>query len=452
MSIAVVGGGIAGLTAAYELSKRNHQVTVYEAAPFLGGQAGTFEVEGARLERFYHHLFMADLDMISLVEQIGISNKLLWVQPKMGLYHAGQVYEFGTPASLLAFPHLSLPAKVRFALATLFLMKFNRYQLFEGMSAWDWLRNVVGRQAFDVVWGPMLQAKFSVYAREASMVWFWGKIALRGASRSGGKERLGYFNLSFQVLIDALQAQIERQGARLRTSCPIHEVRPLDDGRLEIQAQGERETFDRVVVAIHNRDFLRIAPSLPADYAGRLQQIKYEGGSCLLLSLEMPLSPIYWMNISAPDMPFTAIIEHTNFMPPERYGGKRIVYLSRYMPPDDPLFAVSKEELLGLYTPYLRKVNPAFDESWIRESWLFRDSQAQPIITLGYRQLQPPFTTPIRNLYLINTTQIYPEDRGTNYAVRLGRQVAALILGTSSAERYLPMIGTGQRPKAFEVG
>src|SRR6266571_513076 len=199
----------------------------------------------------------------------------------------------------------------------------------------------------------MLQAKVSIYARDASRVWFWGKVALRGASRSAGKERLGYFNLSFQVLIDALQAQLERQGVRLRIGCPIQEVRPLDDGRLSVRIEGEEQTFDQAVVAIHNRDFLRIVPSLPADYVQRLQQIKYEGGSCLLLSLEQPLSPIYWMNISAPDLPFTAIVEHTNFMPPERYGGKHIVYLSRYMAPDDPLFGVTKEELLAIYEPHL---------------------------------------------------------------------------------------------------
>ncbi len=445
MNIAVVGGGIAGLTAAYELSKAGHAVTLYDAAPTLGGQAATFEVEGARLERFYHHLFMADLDMIDLVDEIGIQDKLLWIQPRMGLFHAGRVHNFGTAQSLLAFPHLGLTAKVRFALATLFLMKFNRYQLFEGTTAWSWLRKAVGRQAFDVVWGPMLQAKFSDYARQASMVWFWGKIALRGASRSGGKERLGYFNLSFQVLIDALEQKLTEHGVTINVSHPISEVRSCDSGRVEVDGA----PFDSVVMALHNRDFLRLVPSLPAAYVDQLKQIQYEGGSCLLLSLEHPLSRIYWMNISAPDMPFTAIVEHTNFMPPERYRGKHIVYLSRYMRPDDPLFSLSKEELLALYEPHLKKINPAFDHSWIRESWLFRDSQAQPIITVGYQQLEPAYTTPIPNLYLINTTQIYPEDRGTNYAVRLGRQVAALMLGTSSSERYVPMIGTGKRPEPF---
>lgn len=442
---------MAGLTAAYELGKRGHSVTLFEAAPALGGQAGTFEVEGARLERFYHHLFMADLDMIDLVRELGIDNKMLWVQPRMGLYHAGRVHDFGTPQSLLAFPHLSLPAKVRFAVVTLFLMKLNRFQQFEGLSAWDWLRKAVGKQAFEVVWGPMLEAKFSDYARQASMVWFWGKIALRGASRGGGKERLGYFNLSFQVLIDALQRRLEEVGARIRLGCPIQEVKAAENGSLTVRVEGEQLAFDRAVVAIHNRDFIRIVPTLPESYLDQLRQIQYEGGSCLILSLERPLSPIYWMNISAPDMPFTAVVEHTNFMPPERYGGKHIVYLSRYMRPDDPMFSMSKEELLAAYAPHLVKINPAFDRSWIRDSWLFRDSQAQPIITVGYRSLQPAFTTPIPNLYLVNTTQIYPEDRGTNYAVRLGRQVAALILGKSSAERYVPMIGTGQKPQPFTI-
>ncbi len=442
---------MAGLTAAYELSKRGHKVVLYEAAPGLGGQAGTFEVEGARLERFYHHLFMSDLDMLSLVPQLDIADKMLWIKPRMGLFHAGQVHEFGTPRALLTFPHLGLPAKTRFALATLFLMKFNRYQLFEGTSAWEWLRKVVGRQAFDVVWGPMLEAKFAKYARDASMVWFWGKIALRGASRSSGAEQLGYFNLSFQVLIDAFRSRLEAQGTEIRTSCPIQEVRPAEDGALTVQVEGEQRQYDQVVVAIHNRDFIRIVPSLPDSYVGQLKQIQYEGGSCLLLSLEHSLSPIYWMNISAPDMPFTAIVEHTNFMPPERYGGKHVVYLSRYLPPDDPLFTVSKEELLSIYVPHLKKIQPAFDPSWIRESWLFRDSQAQPIINVGYKSLQPAFTTPIPNLYLTNTTQIYPEDRGTNYAVRLGRQVAALMLGKSGATSYVPMIGTGSKPAPFVV-
>lgn len=442
---------MAGLTAALELSRRGHSVTLYEAAPGLGGQAATFQVEGAPLERFYHHLFTADLDMIDLVRQLGIDDRLLWIAPRMGLYHRGRVFPFGTPASLLAFPHLSLPAKARFALVTLFLMKLNRYGFLEDATAWDWLRRTVGHQAFEVVWGPMLEAKFSTYARQASMVWFWGKIALRGASRSAGQERLGYFNLSFQVLIDALRERLESQGVAVRLSCPIQEIRPRNDGRLEVRAGGEEQVFEKVVAALHNRDFLRLVPSLPESYVAGLKRIHYEGGSCLLLSLEHSLSPIYWMNISAPDLPFTAIVEHTNFMPPERYNGKRIVYLSRYMPADDPLFSLSKEELLGVYEPHLRKVQPRFDHSWIRDAWLFKDSQAQPIVVAGYDKLRPAFTTPIPNLYLINTTQIYPEDRGTNYAVRLGRQVAALILGLSGATSYVPMIGAGQRPRPFTI-
>jgi len=446
----VVGGGIAGLTAALELSKRGRRVTLYEAAPFLGGQAGTFEIEGARLERFYHHLFTSDLDMQSLVDELGLQDRMLWIRPRMGLFHAGRVYEFGTPKSLLAFPHLSWPAKVRFGLVTVFLMKFNRYQLFEGVSAWDWLRRVVGRQAFEVVWGPMLQAKFSKFARQASMVWFWGKIALRGASRQSGQEQLGYFNLSFQVLIDALADRLRAQAVELRAGCPVQSVRSVDGGRVCVQVEGEEREFDQAVMALHNRDLLRLVPLLPEDYRQQLGRIQYEAGSCLLLSLEHSLSPIYWMNISAPDMPFTAVIEHTNFMPPERYNGKHILYLSRYMAPDDPLLSLSKEELLGHYMPHLRKINASFSEGWIRDSWLFKDSQAQPIITIGYNSLQPSFRTPLPNVFLINTTQIYPEDRGTNYAVRLGRQVAAHMLGRGP-ERYQPMIGTGHKPQPYAV-
>ncbi|MHB8620167.1 MAG: NAD(P)/FAD-dependent oxidoreductase [Chloroflexota bacterium] len=449
--IAVIGGGIAGLTAALELSSHGERVVVYEAAPGLGGQAGTFEVEGARLERFYHHLFTADLDMIDLVRQLGIQDRLLWVQPRMGLFHAGQVRQFGTIGSLLALPYLSLADKLRFGVVTLFLMRLNRYQVFEGVPAWDWMRGAAGPNLFDVVWGPLLEAKFSRYAHDASMVWLWGKLALRGASRRSGKELLGYFNLSFQVLIDALGQRLRRQGVELHTSSPVEEVRPEADGRLVVRLEGRERTFDRVILALHNRDVPRLAPSLPGSYRADLGRITYEAACCLVLSLHHPLSNIYWMNISDPTLPFTAIVEHTNFMPPERYNGRHIVYLSRYMPPDDPLLSLSKEDLLATYQPHLVKVQPRFRPDWVHQSWLFKDSQAQPIITTNYGRLRPPFTTPIPNLYLANTTQIYPEDRGTNYAARLGRQVAALLLGRSAATSYVPMIGTGRKPEAFIV-
>ena len=434
-----------------EIAHAGHQVSVFEAAPSLGGQAGTVTIEGAPLERFYHHLFRSDLDMLDLARQLGIERRLLWLQPKMGLYHAGRVVPFGTPSGLLRLPWLSPIDKLRFGLVTLLLMRVNRSSLFEGVSAWSWLRRAVGRRAFDVVWGPMLQAKFSDWSREASMVWFWGKIAARGASRQGGQEQLGYFNLSFQVLIDALAEALRAAGANIRTSCPVSTVSPRLGGGLSVSLGGEPYEFDRVILALHNRDALRLVPNLPEGYASRLRAIRYEGASCLLLSLDRRLTDIYWMNISAPELPFTAVVEHTNFMPPERYNGRHLVYLSRYMPPDDPLFSQDVEGFLHAYLPHLASLQHAFTPDWISGAWLFKDSQAQPIVSVDYARLQPPLTTPIRHLYLINTTQIYPEDRGTNYAVRLGRQVAALVLGRGTAERYVPMIGTGRKPAPFRV-
>ncbi len=184
---------------------------------------------------------------------------------------------------------------------------------------------------------------------------------------------------------------------------------------------------DSVIVTTPSPIMLRLAPMLPDWYKQILSGLTYEAAAVALLQLDRKLSDIYWLNIADPDMPFTGVIEHTNFMPPADYGGKHYVYLSKYMEPDHPYFSMPEEELIKTYLPYLKRINPDFDESWITKWWVFRERAAQPIVTLNYREKLPDHRTPLKNLYLANTSQIYPEDRGTNYSVRLGNQIAELV-------------------------
>jgi len=444
--IGIIGGGLSGLTAAYRLAQAGHDVTLFESQPVLGGQAATFPVEGTRLEIFYHHIFTSDVHIIALVDELGLGDQWQWLPSKMGYFHGGQVYDFVTPLDLLRFSPLSFLDRIRCGLLTLYLQRTANGLKFERYTASEWLRRAAGERAYKVLFEPPLRGKFGDHYHEVSMTWFWGKVRLRAGSRKGGmtKEVLGYPKGSFQILLDALAERIRSLGGRVYTSAPVRRV-VVEGGRaagLQIargvlselgathaQADPDVALFDKVIATVPSPIFLSLAPDLPAPYAAKLRWVRYQTALCLILKMKGSLSRIYWLNISDPQMRFVAAIEHTNYVPAEAYGGYRLLYLSNYLERDDPLCSMSKEELLATYTSSAQRINPAFSPEWVVESWLFRDDAGQPIVTRDYAQHIPEHRTPIPDLYLANTTQIYPEDRGTNYSVRLGQDIAALVDG-----------------------
>ncbi|MDA8188522.1 MAG: NAD(P)/FAD-dependent oxidoreductase [Dehalococcoidales bacterium] len=436
--VGVIGGGITGLTAAYELAKRGHKVVVVEQDPKLGGQAGTFSIDGALLEKYYHHLFKSDEHIIGLINELGIGNKLLWLDARTGVFHGGGIYPFVSPIDLIRFDPLSLVDRVRLGLQYLYLQRFKDWKKLESVTAKDWVIRNSSRRIYDVLWGPLLRGKFAESAEEVSMTWLWGKVHLRGSSRSKdfSKEQLGYLDGSFQVVIDALADSIRAHGGEILTSARAKQVL-VEQGKVrgfEVEADGQSEAglpplvlCDRVIATIPSHAFLRIAPELPGDYADKLRRVRYQSAVCVILELDRSLSKIYWLNISDDSIPFVGAIEHTNLVPPDNYAGKRIVYLANYLSPSHPLFGLSDGELLRAYIPHLRKINPSFDESWITGYRVYRDVGGQPVVTTNYSAQLPSYETPIPGLYLANTTQIYPEDRGTNYSVRLGRTIGGIV-------------------------
>ena len=338
MKIGVIGAGAAGLAAAYELLKKGHSVKVYEAAPFVGGQASTFDVGNGRLERGYHHLFKSDTYMVDLIHELGLGEKLAWIESKVGFYHDGTIYNFVTPFDLLKFKPLSLINRIRLGLVTLYLQKTSNWKKFEGVTAREWVIKWAGRQAYDVVWGPLLRGKFGASADDVSMAWLWGKIYLRVASRDKSlqKERLGYPMGSFGEVFEVLTERIQGMGGEVHLSTPVTRVR-VEDNRatgLEIRLPGggdEYEEFDLVVSTTPSYVFPRLVPELTEEYTETLQRIKYHAAILVVMVLKKPLSHIYWMNISGYKTPFLAVIEHTNFIDKSHYGDKHLVYLSNYL-------------------------------------------------------------------------------------------------------------------------
>ena len=428
--IGIVGGGYAGITAALRLAQRGHKVTLWERATQCGGQAIAFSVPGNYLEHFYHHLFQSDKEITALIHELGIGDKLMWLPSNVGYFADGKIFPLNGALDLLKLGIVPFHDRVRLGLVTAYLQRVKKWEPFEKVTAEQWLKRALGERAYRRTLGAQLDAKFGKYQHDVAMVWFWGKIWLRTTSRKSplDQEKLGYIKGSFNVVTDAIVAGARNAGAELIAGTALSGLNPLADGRWAVRFDDRPSAeVDAVIVTTPSPIMLRLAPMLPDAYKATLSGLTYEAAAVALLQLDRKLSDIYWLNIADPDMPFTGVIEHTNFMPASDYDGKHYVYLSKYMEPDHPYFSMPEDELIKTYLPYLKRINPGFDESWITKWWVFRERAAQPIVTLNYREKLPDHRTPLKNLYLANTSQIYPEDRGTNYSVRLGNHIAELV-------------------------
>jgi protoporphyrinogen oxidase len=431
--IGVVGGGYAGLTAAYELQKQGYAVSVLEKYGTWGGQAATLPLLGTRIEYFYHHLFGSDTHILSLMDELGIGDRLRWIESKVGFFYDGQIYDFVTPFDLLRFKPLNLVNRIKLGLMYLYLQRVDDWQRLEQITARDWILRTMGQEIYDKVWGPLLRGKFGELADQVSMTWLWGKIKVRGSSRQGAtaKEKLAYPLGSFQIITQALVDRLEAGGADMRLNQEVLELTTApDDPRRVTGVVTKKETipFDIVVATVPGYAFLEIAPpSLDDAYAALLRSVRYQAAMVLLLVSKQSLSRIYWMNIADRTMPYVAVIEHTNYVPPSEYQDRHLIYVSNYVERDDPRYNMKASELFDLYLPHLKKINPSFDEDWIEKKIVLRAEAGQPVITCNYSQRIPDHRTPLQGLYLANTLQIYPEDRGTNYSVRLGKTISQIV-------------------------
>ncbi len=448
MRIGIIGAGLAGLSAGLDLARAGHQVVICEQGAETGGLAGTFPYGGTRLETFYHHAFTTDRETIQLIHELGLGDKLLWRETPMGIFQLGRVMKFASPWDLLRFTPLSFVNRLRFGLAVLYLSRVKQWQKYERVRVKDWIQRVFGQQAWDVIWGPLLHGKFGEYAAEIGMPWFYSRIHTRAGSREKGmtKESLGYLEGSFQVLHDALARAIGEAGGSVRCGEKVQAVR-ISRGRLVGWKTSRRsERLDAVLATQAPPALLGILPAgLKGEYWERLRGVTYLGNICAVLTVKRSYSPIYWMNIPDVKSPFIAVIEHTNFIDKRTYGGRHTLYLSNYLPISHPRYRAADREVLREFYAYLAKVLPAFSAKDVTEARVFRTPHAQPVIRAGYSSSLVPHTSPVPGLYLANMAQIYPEDRGMSYSIRLGRRAAKRV------QSYVPSAASNGRAAAKQA-
>ena len=420
---AVLGAGALGLTVAYRLAQRGDHVVIIEREPIAGGLAAGFEVEpGVWLDKFYHHLFRGDRHAIGLINELGLGEDLVWKRPLTVTLRDGRVHQLDSPGSLLRFDPLPMLDRLRMGAWLAYLKALPSPGSLEGTTAGNWIRRRMGRQAYDVVWGPLLRGKFGVLADQIAMPWFWARVHDRTAE-------LGYLRGGFQRLYARLAERIEIFDGEVLLGREVREVRSASIGGLVVThaaaggAAEEELHVDRVVSTLAVRLTCRLVPELPDAYRSRHEWGQAYGAHCLILALDRPLTDGYWMNVHDPGYPFMALVEHTNYMDPADYGGRRLVYLGNYRPMDDPLLRTPTREVLDQFAPHLAGVNPAFSPNWVTRAWSFAAPFAQPIVTVDYRDHIPPFETPVRGLWVASMFQVYPHDRGQNYSIELAERL-----------------------------
>jgi protoporphyrinogen oxidase len=471
MRVAVLGAGQAGLTAAHRLAKLGHDVDVYERWPGLGGQAATIDVgDGVLVERYYHHLFTSDREMADLCAEIGCELET-WPST-VSIFRNGELHPFTTPLDLLRFSPMPFLSRLRMGVGALWLQKrANSVEPYEPITIREWVERVMGKPAWEHVWGPLLYGKFRDQADEISMSWLWAK--LRNRRQVTGEEAKGellvYPKGSFESIFVRLRDLIEQYGGRVLIDRPAARVGRDADGKFwvtpaapdsfrrghdprEFETAGEPERYDALIAALPSDIFEQLlddelAAQLGDEYLKKARGIEYFAALCLLCEVDRRFHPYYWTNVADTELGFIGLIEQTNLVPPERYGGRRFLYVANYLPRDHELLEKDMDELIEFYEPGLRKVNPQYSREWIRQSWMFREPAGQPVVLPNYRDRMPSYETGIPGLMLANTTQVYPDDRGTNYAVRQAEEVVALLLGTGPVTRLgAPVSGAPVTP------
>lgn len=423
MKIAIIGAGFTGLSAAYELTKYGNEVVIYESGDKPGGLASGFKKEkwDYSLDEHYHHIFTNDNYFLDLAKEVGQEVEIK--RPITSLLYKNKSYQLDSPIELLKFPHLSVFGRLRTGMVLAFLKVNPFWKVLEGITAERFLRMTMGNKSWEILWKPLFDSKFGVYASEVSASWFWARIKKRTT-------RLGYPKGGFVAFAQKLEEKIQKNNGKLIYKTQVTKIINRDNG-FSVYVGANPEKFDKVIVTSSAKVLSKLVDELPSDYLESLTNLKSIGAVNAILSLDHKFftDNTYWLSINDSDNPFVALVEHTNFIDKKNYNNEHLLYIGNYKAVDDELFDMDESELIELFIPHLKKINSKFKKSWIKGSWVFKAKFAQPIFPLNYSKNLLTLKTPIDGLYLANMQMVYPWDRGTNYAIELGNKVAKLVNG-----------------------
>ncbi|KVX86806.1 NAD(P)/FAD-dependent oxidoreductase [Burkholderia ubonensis] len=421
--IAVLGAGPMGLGAAYQLVKDGYKPVIFEADDRVGGMAACFDFGGMSIERYYHFHAISDHAFFDVLDELGIKDKMKWVETKMGYYFRDEVQPWGNPVALLKFRGLGLAAKIRYGLHAFLSTKRNDWKPLDGVEATGWIRRWVGDEAWEVLWRRLFDYKFYDYSQNLSAAWIWSRIRRIGRSRYDlFREKLGYLEGGSDTLLNAMRDAIVAGGGEFRFRTPARKV-VIENGEVKgIEANCEFTPFDRVISTVPLPYVAQMMPDLPGKILEAYKRPKYVAVVCVIAKLKRAVTNNFWLNTNDPDMDIPGIVEYTNLRPMDQH----IVYVPFYVPGEHPKYQEADDVFIDKVKRYLMKINPAIQPDDFIDVRASRYRYAQPVCDPGYLDKLPPIQLPVKGLVVADTSYYYPEDRGISESIGLARKMARM--------------------------
>jgi protoporphyrinogen oxidase len=438
--IDIVGGGILGLTLAYELLKRGEQVRVWERGRSLGGLMGRTtldELDGVEVDRYYHAILNSDRTLMGLMEELGLKSRLQMVSTKMGFFHDGRSYPMSTPLEFLRFPPLNMIDRLRLAYTIVSCRWVKDWRELEQIPVTEWLEKLSGKRTTQHIWAPLLRAKFDGDFSNVPATYIWSRLVRTTDTRSkdGSQELMCYLPNGYQELVDRLAEVVREHGGVITTGATVDTLRIVDGRVVGLVVDGEEINSDRVVLTTQTPIARRLLPPEAAEVDAQWGQLDgYLGIVCMLLVLRRSLIPYYTLNITDPRIPFTGVIETTNLIDPACAGGYHLVYLPKYVSPSSPYARMNDDELRTTFLSHLRTMFPDLRDDDIAAIRIGRERYVEPLHPVGKTDLIPPVRATIGGLYLANTSQIYPQLTNGESVCAIARNVAATVHGDAQAQ------------------
>jgi protoporphyrinogen oxidase len=450
-SIAIIGSGFLGLTLALRLSEAGAKVTVFESANEIGGLASAWQIGDVVWDKHYHVTLLSDSFTKKIVEEIGLKDEFEWVETKTGFYTDGNLVSMSNSLEFLRFPPLDLISKFRLGGTIFYASRVKDWKALEKISVEDWLVRLSGKRTFEKMWKPLLKAKLGEAYKETSAAFIWATIQRMYAARNSGlkKEMFGYVRGGYARVLERFGEHLKEKGVEIRLNARVEKIEKFENKviistaeniesyKAEVMLSGvanfseiavrsvtstaKSPEFDRVILTCPSNVAAKIIPQLTEPEKQKFKNIKYQGIVCASVLMKKSLSDFYVTNITD-EVPFTGIIEMSALVDKAEFGGNALVYLPKYVAPEDELFEKTDAEIEDIFLSALEKMYPHFSRKDVSAFKISRVRNVFPIPTLDYSENLPPVKTSLENVFVVNSAQITNGTLNINETVQLAEK------------------------------